>query len=73
MKKDLEVLPPILATTQVPSYYVIDLRRKVIYEYLFDTNKQSYPIQPRKISMNEIKAKPLTLKPVNIEIPFDII
>jgi len=70
MSKDLQVLPPTLESNGVPAYYVIDLRRKIVYEYLIDSINQS---QPKQINIDDIKQEPLLLKPVNIQIPFNII
>ncbi len=73
MSKDLQVLPPILESNGVPVYCVIDLRRKIVYEYLLDSITQSYPSEPKQIKIDDIKQEPLLLKPVNIQIPFNII
>lgn len=73
MKKDMQILPRILASNGIPAYYVIDLKNKVVYEYLLDEESQSYSLEPKKIYIDPINQTPLVLKPMNIEIPFDVI
>ena len=67
------VLPPILAAASIPTYYIIDLRRKVIYEHLLDPNTQAYQSHPTQIQMDDIEHGSLILQPVMIKIPFSIL